>query len=149
MQTHTRAVLSLRSTPIKPFRRRTPRFVLARSLQTPRSFVTSAFSSRQHHSPVQTLAILGGGLSGLSTAHYFLRKLSPALRDRTRIVIIEQQDRVGGWCRAVRVQDGRRLGENEKPNGSDLLVFETGPRSIRPVGLLGWLTIEMVRAPRP
>lgn len=24
------------------------------------------------------------------------------------------------------------------------LVFETGPRSIRPVGLQGWLTIEMV-----
>lgn len=25
------------------------------------------------------------------------------------------------------------------------LVFETGPRSIRPVGLPGWLTVEMVR----
>ncbi|BGP40042.1 oxygen-dependent protoporphyrinogen oxidase [Rhodotorula kratochvilovae] len=91
-----------------------------------------------------TLAVLGGGLSGLSAAHYFLRTLDPSVRRQTRAVVLEKEERVGGWCRAVRLQDGRKLEENERPLGDeDLLVFETGPRSIRPVGLLGWLTIEM------
>ncbi|GAA5874189.1 hypothetical protein JCM3774_006759 [Rhodotorula dairenensis] len=95
--------------------------------------------------PDRTLAIVGAGLSGLSTAHYYLRALSPALRSKTRIVVLDKADRVGGWCRAVRLQNGRRLRQGEQPNagGGGLLVFETGPRSIRPVGLLGWLTIEL------
>ncbi|GAA5989515.1 hypothetical protein JCM10908_000513 [Rhodotorula pacifica] len=95
--------------------------------------------------PERTLAVIGGGLSGLATAHYYLRSLSPALKAKTRVVILEKQHRVGGWCRAVRIQDGKRLqdGQQPDPNAKDLLVFETGPRSIRPLGLLGWLTIEM------
>jgi len=93
-----------------------------------------------------TLAILGAGLSGLSTAHYFLRALDPAARAATRIVLLEKERRVGGWCRAHRYQDGRLLEPDEAPKGKeDVLAFETGPRSIRPQGLLGWLTIEMVR----
>ncbi|SCZ98620.1 BZ3500_MvSof-1268-A1-R1_Chr3-1g05505 [Microbotryum saponariae] len=87
--------------------------------------------------PQRTVAILGGGLSGLSSAFYFLRALPPHLRQSTRIVVCEKQDRVGGWCRAIKVPlNGGKQG--------DQLVFETGPRSIRPVGLMGWLTIEMV-----
>ncbi|BGP32062.1 oxygen-dependent protoporphyrinogen oxidase [Rhodotorula toruloides] len=144
MQSYNVTASMRRSVPVKPPRRRRPRFDLIRTLPSPRSFVTSVSSPQRHGQPLHTLAILGGGLSGLSTAHYFLRTLSPALRDQTRIVVLEKEERVGGWCRAVRVQNGRRLGENEKPEGTDdLLVFETGPRSIRPVGLLGWLTIEM------
>ncbi|GAA5824054.1 hypothetical protein JCM11251_001502 [Rhodosporidiobolus azoricus] len=79
-----------------------------------------------------TLAILGGGLSGLSTAYYTLRTLSPQARAATRIVLLEKEERTGGWIKAVRVQD--------------LLVFETGPRSIRPVGLLGWLTVDLAHS---
>ncbi|GAA5851776.1 hypothetical protein JCM9279_004402 [Rhodotorula babjevae] len=92
----------------------------------------------------QTLAILGAGLSGLSTAHYYLRALDPAARAATRIVVLEKERRVGGWCRAHRYEGGRLLKPDEQPQGKgDVLAFETGPRSIRPQGLLGWLTIEM------
>ncbi|SCV74324.1 BQ2448_6756 [Microbotryum intermedium] len=99
------------------------------------------FTSTHPHAPdapppQQTLAILGGGLSGLSSAFFFLRALPPHLRESTRIVVYEKQDRVGGWCKAIKVPlKGGAAG--------DELVFETGPRSIRPVGLMGWLTIEM------
>lgn len=94
----------------------------------------------------RTLAVIGGGLSGLSTAHYYLRSLSPRLRAGTRIVVLERQDRVGGWCRAVKLQGNRLLAPGEALDPSKAsLVFETGPRSIRPVGLLGWLTVELVR----
>ncbi|GAA5860481.1 hypothetical protein JCM1840_000270 [Sporobolomyces johnsonii] len=97
-------------------------------------------------SPENTLAILGGGLSGLSSAVYFLRSLAPEARRRTRVVVLEKEERVGGWCKAVRLRNGKQLEDNAQVAGQDkdgLLVFETGPRSIRPTGLQGWLTIEM------
>lgn len=92
-----------------------------------------------------TLAIVGAGLSGLSTAHHYLRQLSPRLRSNTRIVILDKQHRVGGWCRAVRIpsQDADDHAHHHKRRKDSALVFETGPRSIRPVGLSGWLTLQM------
>ncbi|GAA5867261.1 hypothetical protein JCM8547_003139 [Rhodosporidiobolus lusitaniae] len=97
--------------------------------------------------PSHTLAVLGGGLSGLSTAYYALRTLTPEARQRTRVVLLEKEERTGGWCRAVRLQGGRTLGDGEKlKKGEESLVFETGPRSIRPVGLMGWLTVELAHS---
>ncbi|KAF3429518.1 hypothetical protein E2986_01861 [Frieseomelitta varia] len=57
-------------------------------------------------------AILGGGISGLSAAHYALEnpKLAP-------LVILEASNRVGGWIRSIKQPDGT--------------IFETGPRVIR------------------
>lgn len=117
--------------------------------------------------PKNTLVILGGGLSGLATAYYFLRVLTPIIKLQTKIIILEKQDRTGGWCHSVPkllksssssdTSNSIAGGEAKKDvnkGSSDLiekassksksLVFETGPRSIRPVGLQGWLTVEMV-----
>lgn len=103
--------------------------------------------------PQHTLAIIGGGLSGLSSAFYFLRALSPSARRAAKVVIFEKDERVGGWCRSVNIAskpDVKELdhedGVKAKARGASRreLVFETGPRSIRPVGLSGWLTVEMV-----
>lgn len=58
------------------------------------------------------IAILGGGISGLSLA-YFLKQ---ALVDRAEIIILEASHRVGGWIASKR-QDG--------------VIFEQGPRSCR------------------
>ena len=71
--------------------------------------------------------------------------LSPRLRSNTRIVILDKQHRVGGWCRAVRIpsQDADDHAHHHKRRKDSALVFETGPRSIRPVGLSGWLTLQM------
>lgn len=100
--------------------------------------------------PRHTLAIVGGGLSGLATAFYFLRGLSPAVKAMTRVVIYEKQNRTGGWCQSIvvpRESPARDLPHNSAATTGDAvteLVFETGPRSIRPVGLPGWLTVELV-----
>jgi oxygen-dependent protoporphyrinogen oxidase len=110
------------------------------------------------------LAIVGGGLSGLSSAFYFLRNLSPAVRKNTRVIIFEKQKRTGGWCQSIAIPVAKAGSDKlakEEEMGSKFeeiksegvimkerkdaeLVFETGPRSIRPVGLPGWLTVEMV-----
>lgn len=75
-----------------------------------------------------TVAVLGGGISGLSAAYYLARLASP----KTRIVLIEGSDRCGGWIRSQRTQE----------HG---ILFEAGPRSLRPVSTSGVVTLEMVR----
>ena len=73
----------------------------------------------------KTVAVLGGGISGLSAAYYIRKKFG----DRVRPVILERTPRVGGWIRSL----------CDRHN-----VFETGPRSIRPVGLPGMNTLDLV-----
>ncbi|GAA5977827.1 hypothetical protein JCM11641_006084 [Rhodosporidiobolus odoratus] len=118
------------------------------SLYPPSSFPRALTTSAE---PANTLAVLGGGLSGLSTAYYTVRSLSPEAKAATRIVLLEKEDRTGGWIKAIRLKGGRRLQDGEKvartqSAAGDLLVLETGPRSIRPQGLLGSLTIEMAHS---
>lgn len=136
-------------------------------LHTRTRTITTTTSTSTHLvsvEPTTTLAILGGGLSGLSTAFYFLRNLSPTLKQSTRVIIYEKQLRSGGWCQSIaiptpahshsenEVEQSNRSRSNSiesnqsTPNSDQAqLVFETGPRSIRPVGLPGWLTVELVR----
>ncbi|KAH8920142.1 Protoporphyrinogen oxidase [Atractiella rhizophila] len=79
-----------------------------------------------------TIGIVGGGLSGLSTA-YFLKK-SPAFKDAS-IRIFESSERIGGWINSSSVQ---------LSSGKEV-VFESGPRSVRPSGLGGWLGVKMIQ----
>ena len=69
------------------------------------------------------IAILGGGISGLSTA-YFLKNELP----NASIQIIES-DSWGGWIRSVHRET----------------LFETGPRTLRPQGLAGAFTLNLVK----
>ncbi|GAA6023654.1 hypothetical protein JCM11491_006187 [Sporobolomyces phaffii] len=115
-----------------------------------RRTVTSSTSSTTTTTTTTTttLGVIGGGLAGLSSAVYFVRALSPQARRRTRVVVFERQPRVGGWCHAHRLVDGGTSVVDDRHSllgrrQSDTLVFETGPRSIRPVGLQGWITIEL------
>ncbi|GAA6061279.1 hypothetical protein JCM10212_004685 [Sporobolomyces blumeae] len=104
----------------------------------------STLPSPSDSPPSSTLAVIGCGLGGLSTAAYFVRALSPEAKRHARVVLFEKEPRVGGWCKAVRIADGQRVTEETSLRQvKDKLVFETGPRSIRPVGLQGWLTIEL------
>ncbi|KAI1003586.1 hypothetical protein K3495_g4619 [Podosphaera aphanis] len=61
------------------------------------------------------IAILGGGISGLATAHY-LTKENPDVR----VTIYEGSHRLGGWLNSECVDLG---------NGS--IILESGPRSLR------------------
>lgn len=74
------------------------------------------------------IAVLGGGITGLSAAHYLTRELPTA-----KVTIYEASERLGGWLQSQRVDVG---------NGN--VVFESGPRTLRPHGVAARVTIEMV-----
>ncbi|KAK4048021.1 oxygen-dependent protoporphyrinogen oxidase [Microbotryomycetes sp. JL201] len=96
-----------------------------------RQLSTSQTRAQAHEPPERTVAIIGGGLSGLASAYYIVKGLPRSSRQRTRIVVYEKTGRVGGWCHTVNMDAEAQV------------VFETGPRSIRPSGAAGWLTIDM------
>lgn len=69
--------------------------------------------------------ILGGGIAGLSAAHYLTKQ---AIRP---VTVFESQKRIGGW-----IQTGKHAN-----TGSS---YEVGPRTIRPRGPRGRNTLELV-----
>ena len=74
------------------------------------------------------VAVLGGGITGLASAHYLTRELPNA-----KITIYEGSDRLGGWLKSKQVNIG---------NGT--VVFEQGPRTLRPSTPAGLVTLELV-----
>jgi len=79
--------------------------------------------------PHKSVAVIGGGISGLSTA-WFLSKLLPK---NVPITLFEASPRVGGWVqtKSFDLEDGR-------------VCFELGPRTLRPSGTAGKVTIDML-----
>ncbi|KAK0458730.1 uncharacterized protein EV420DRAFT_329043 [Desarmillaria tabescens] len=86
------------------------------------------------------IAVIGGGLTGLSSAFHLSRRFPNAL-----ITLFEKHNRLGGWVRSERVDVGP----------SQQMVLEAGPRTIRPnaksilelVHLLG-LKDSLITVPR-
>lgn len=74
------------------------------------------------------IAVLGGGITGLATAYY----LADAL-PRVKITLFERKNELGGWVRSKKVDVG---------NGE--VLFEQGPRSLRPAVPNGTLALRMV-----
>ncbi|KZP16898.1 hypothetical protein FIBSPDRAFT_865419 [Athelia psychrophila] len=75
--------------------------------------------------PPSHIAILGGGLTGLSSAYHLARKFP-----RSLITVLETRTRFGGWVRSERVQiTDARLG-----GATASVVLEAGPRTLRPNG---------------
>lgn len=73
------------------------------------------------------MAVLGGGISGLSSA-YFVAKEFP----QSKITIHEANKDSGGWIQSRRV---------EVPRGD--VLFEYGPRTLRP-GKDAMITAQLV-----
>lgn len=69
--------------------------------------------------------ILGGGISGLSAAYYLSKTL------KSPIALYEATDQIGGWIRST-AQPG--------------YIFESGPRTIRPGGIKGQNTLELIES---
>ncbi|KAI7855570.1 protoporphyrinogen oxidase [Circinella umbellata] len=90
-----------------------------------------------------SVAVLGGGISGLSTAYYLARYAPRA----TQITLIEGSDRVGGWIRSRRVEPGfhATCPKSNAVNNEKSILFESGPRSLRPVGTSGAVVLEMIK----
>lgn len=77
-------------------------------------------------SPLMQIAVLGGGLSGLSAA-FSLSYRFPA----AQILLFEKNNRLGGWAQSEHVNvQGRRI------------LLEGGPRTLRPNGAA---VLELVR----
>ncbi|SPO27876.1 related to HEM14 - Protoporphyrinogen oxidase involved in heme biosynthetic pathway [Ustilago trichophora] len=93
-------------------------------------------SSRALAAEKRRIAVLGGGISGLTSAYRLAQQLP---KHRYDVVLLEHQDRLGGWIQSERI--GLPSGEE---GGSALI--EKGPRSIRPAGYSGLMMLELVRS---
>lgn len=76
------------------------------------------------------VAVLGGGITGLVSAYYLSKEFPNA-----KIVLFEGSSRLGGWVRSEKVDVG---------NGS--VIFEQGPRNLRPSIPNGLITLDLVGA---
>uniref|UniRef100_A0A8V5H1K3 Uncharacterized protein n=1 Tax=Melopsittacus undulatus TaxID=13146 RepID=A0A8V5H1K3_MELUD len=72
-----------------------------------------------------TVAVVGGGISGLAACYHLSRGPRPP-----KVLLLEAGARLGGWLQSTRAADGA--------------VFEHGPRGIRPGGAAGADTLHMV-----
>ena len=89
-------------------------FVFPRQISSPQNF---------------DVGILGGGITGLVSA-YWLSKISPT----SKITLYEASSRLGGWLNTQRV---KIVDHGE-------VLFEQGPRSLRPTLPNGALTLLLV-----
>ncbi len=79
----------------------------------------------------KNIAVLGGGITGLTTAYHLARTIPSA-----KISIFERGERLGGWVDSELVDVG---------SGRSAL-FEWGPRSLRPdLSGAGRATLQLVR----
>lgn len=74
-------------------------------------------------------AILGGGLGGLSTGYYLLKNNLNS-SNKLKLFLFEATNNCGGWIKSIRTKD---------------YIFEQGPRTIRPKGLQGLNTLNMMQ----
>ncbi|XP_054150962.1 protoporphyrinogen oxidase [Melozone crissalis] len=72
-----------------------------------------------------TVAVVGGGISGLAACYHLVRAPRPP-----KVVLLEASGRFGGWLQSTRSPEGA--------------VFEHGPRGVRPAGPAGAQTLHMV-----
>lgn len=70
-------------------------------------------------------AILGGGIGGLSAAYYLHNKCAQEV-----IRLYESSSHLGGWIKSTQL-----------PNG---VIFEQGPRTLRPKGEAGFNTLQLI-----
>lgn len=80
--------------------------------------------------PPEKVAVLGGGITGLTTA-YYLAKFLPAT---STITLYEANDRIGGWIDTVK---------KTAPDGQPV-YFENGPRMLRGLGGSGFRADDYV-----
>ncbi|KAG1137152.1 hypothetical protein G6F37_011444 [Rhizopus arrhizus] len=93
---------------------------------------------------MSSVAILGGGISGLSAAYYLARMAPPT----TKITLIEGKKRLGGWIESRRVTPGHYDNIHQLPKNNskeNTILFEAGPRTLRPEGSNGAILLEMIR----
>ncbi|MCJ1295524.1 oxygen-dependent protoporphyrinogen oxidase [Xylographa carneopallida] len=92
-------------------------------------YLSITLPDQQHSAQkVEEVAILGGGITGLASAFY----ISEAFKD-VHVTLYEASSRLGGWLRSSSVDVG---------NGK--VVFEQGPRTLRPNVPNGLVTLDLL-----
>ncbi|KAI9810347.1 MAG: N-acetyl-glucosamine-6-phosphate deacetylase [Pycnora praestabilis] len=86
------------------------------------------YAERRDHE-AKDIAVLGGGITGLASAFYLSKELPHA-----RVTIYEGSSRLGGWLHTKHVDVG-----------SGNIIFEQGPRTLRPSLPNGYVTLDLVR----
>lgn len=66
--------------------------------------------------PPRHIGVVGGGISGLSSAFHLARRFPS-----TQITIFEKQSRLGSWLKSEKIEIGHQN-----------VVVEAGPRTLRP-----------------
>ncbi|KAL8678472.1 MAG: hypothetical protein Q9186_005176 [Xanthomendoza sp. 1 TL-2023] len=89
----------------------------------------SSVSTADNYQGVTDIAVLGGGITGLASAYYLAQRLPDA-----QITLFEGSSRLGGWLHSKQIDVG---------NGN--VVFEQGPRTLRPSRPNGWVTLDLIR----
>jgi oxygen-dependent protoporphyrinogen oxidase len=97
---------------------------------------TGALRPRPGAAPAK-VAVLGGGIAGLTCAHYLTRLLP-----KTEVVLLEGADRFGGWVHSISQVTPSTHPSQDIPGE---LIFEAGPRTLTTKGLSGWLALDVVR----
>lgn len=106
--------------------------LLRQTLRTPSPFIVSSYIARRNYAsnapPRQNIAIIGSGITGLTTAYYLSKIANPP-----NVTVYEAAPRVGGWLNSkyVDVEGGK-------------VLFEQGPRSLRPAMPRGFHTAALV-----
>lgn len=87
--------------------------------------------SRRYYatSPPENIAVIGGGITGLTTAYYLARWLPSS----SRVTLYEAANREGGWVHTV-----------EKEADGGVVHFENGPRMLRGLGKTGFRADDYV-----
>ena len=98
-----------------------------RSFSHRHSSTKSSTPCRRLESP--SVAVIGGGITGLASAYFLSRDLPNA-----KITLLESSSRLGGWLHSRSVDIG-----------SGHVVFEQGPRNLRPSMPNGLVTLDLVR----
>ncbi|XXG94103.1 oxygen-dependent protoporphyrinogen oxidase [Hypoxylon texense] len=86
-----------------------------------KSTATTTSTRASNGGKPREIAVLGGGITGLTTAHYLARYAKNA-----HITLYEASSRLGGWVEGKTIQVGE--GENDR------VLFQHGPRMLRTGG---------------
>jgi len=67
------------------------------------------------------IAILGGGITGLTSAFYLSRRFPSSI-----VTLLEKEPKFGGWIKSARVEVKDAEGRTAN------MLLESGPRTLRP-----------------
>ena len=92
-----------------------------------RPYATTSSASDKTIGP-PSIAVLGGGITGLASAYFISRDIPLA-----KVTLFEASSRLGGWLHSKSVDVG-----------TGNVVFEQGPRNLRPTMPNGLITLNLV-----